>query len=111
MQKMQYQLPHVHLACSWKTLEHVKIEGSPNSERDRALVRSLLSPNEAFNTGLLLNELLAKEAPLGTPPKTQTIVCSPQTESETPLLEKTPTQFIKHGEVKLVPTSALSLIF
>lgn len=40
--------------------------------------------------------------------------CSPQTDSNAPLLKTTPTQFIEHREVELVPTKSLhppSLVF
>ena len=81
---------------------------------DRAPTGHLLSPNEASSPKIMshLSELLDKgflRKSLKRLPRycQNYIVCFPQTDGKTPLLEAIPTQLTEHGEAELVPTWCL----
>ena len=83
----------------------------PNDARDRAPTEYLSPQNEASSSGIWLHpvELLAKGLPETSPNNTSYIATtiigfSPSTGSKNSLLKITPTQFIEHRGIKLVPT-------
>ena len=78
----------------------------PKNGGDRIPTGHLLSPNETSSTGIGLHlvEMLVKGVFWESPNNPDG--CSPQTDGQAPLLETTPTQLIKHGEVQLVPTES-----
>lgn len=65
----------------------------------------------SFRIGLYLIESWSKGpqgSPHTTPAIVKTIGCSPKTDNKAPLLKTTPTQLIKHGEVRKVPTMSIA---
>jgi hypothetical protein len=87
----------------------------PNNRGDKPQL-AISSAKEASSMGswLIPVELLAKGLPETSPNNTSYIATtiigfSPSTGSKNSLLKITPTQFIEHEEVELVPTSKLYL--